>query len=119
MRIVPSDIGKGAYFGISVAIDDDVMVVGTIFPINDGEECQGHAYVYRQNAITWIEETKLTPPDDSDSEEFGISVSVKDNTIVVGDWAYGDNDEGAVFVYGYDSSSISWNQVGDTLLNDD
>ena len=119
MHIVPSELGKWAYFGVSVAIDDDVMAVCAIFFINNGEERQGCAYVYCCNATTWTEETKLTPPNDSDAEYFGISVSVKDNTIIVGDGYYGDNNEGVVFVYGNDPSSNSWNQVGGILMNND
>ena len=127
MRIVPSDISvgagsgwasisEGALFGRAVAIYGDIMAVGAD---DDGAEGEGSIYIYRRNDFLWIREAKLTPPDNSTAEGFGYSVSVKGNTVVVGDLAYGDNQEGAVFVYGYDSSSNSWNSLGDTLMNSD
>ena len=71
----------------------------------------------------WAQEAKLTPPDDSNAEEFGHSVSIKGTSIVVGDEYYDDStvreDKGAVFVYEFDALSTSWKPVGGPLMNDD
>jgi len=128
MSIVPNDIRQEASFGSSLDVDGNIMVVGAS---NDGENGQGSVYIYRWNGENWIQETKITPPDDSKVEEFGISVSVKDNRIVVGDYGYGhygfydddfghyDDEKGAVFVYEFDSLKESWVQVGGFLINND
>jgi len=121
MKIVPNDIQQGAVFGYFVAIDGNVIVVGAT---NDGENGEGSFNVYQQDEGNWVQELKLTPPDVSKalafdgSGNFGWSVSVKNNKIVVGDVWY-DDDKGAVFEYEFDSLTKSWNQVGGILTNED
>ena len=44
----------------------------------------GSAYVYRFNGATWEEEQKLTASDAAAYDEFGISVSLSGDTVVVG-----------------------------------
>ena len=59
----------------------------------------------------------VAPLLNSTAEGFGFSVSVKGDTTVVGDVAHGDL-RGGVFVYEFDATSNSWNQLGDTIVND-
>jgi len=108
------------WFGRAVAIDGNVIIVGA--PINadhKGEGYQGSVYVYRRNETTWIKEAMLGPLDNSNAQGFGTSVSIKGNSLVVGDpsdWTELDSG-GAAFVYGFDSLSNSWQRVGVTLIN--
>ena len=76
------------------------------------------AFVYRRNETGWVEEAKLAP-DDSNLDVLGYAVSVKGDLIAVGDYWYGDDDKGAVFLYQYNSSVNSWNQINGPLMNDD
>ena len=114
-RIVPSNISRRAYFGLSVDVDGDVMVVGAT---GDREGDVGSAFVYRRNETGWVEEATLAP-DDSNLDSFGAVVSVKGDLIAVGDYKYGVYDKGAVFLYQYNSSVNLWNQINDPLMNDD
>jgi len=127
MKIVPNDI-KLAYFGISTAINDNIMVVGA--PDDDhwhgGRYGDGSVYVYRQNGSTWVQESKLNIPPGAETYEvydFGWSVTIKNDKIVVGDRGYGywkgEGKKGAVFVYEFDSLTKSWNQAGGILENED
>ena len=72
------------YFGFSVAIDKDVIVVGQPGDIIDGNEFQGSATVYRWNGSSYVEEDFLTSSIGDDNDEFGFSVAVSGNVIVVG-----------------------------------
>jgi len=82
--------------------------------------------VYRRNGTAWTEEARLSPPrsDKADGEKadvhyLGVSVSSKGTLIAVSDYQYGDEDEGAVFVYKFDSLTKSWTPVGGPLVNPD
>ena len=111
----PSNISNGSFFGQSVGICGDVMLIGAS---DDGEGNEGSVFVYRRVNDTWVQEEKLAP-NDSKLEEFGIIMSVKGNLLAVADVMYGDDDEGAVFVYGFDASSKSWKQLNGPLTNGD
>lgn len=118
----PFSCTQGAWFGRAIALDNNVMIVGA--PRDKGEkenkgDSQGSAYVYRRNKNTWIEEAKLTPPKNAGTLNFGQSVAVKGTSIVVGDpgrWFKG-GEEGAAYVYRFDSLSKSWNSADGTLAN--
>lgn len=116
LRIRPSVLVKGAWFGYSVAIDGDLMVVGAPY---DGNKSQGSAYVYRRNKMSWMIEVKLTPPNSSRKGGFGWSVSIKGTSIVVGCPYCGDGNEGAVYFFDFDSISSSWKSLRGTLENKD
>lgn len=95
-------------FGRSVSVDGNVMVIGT--PLDDcaaGSNC-GSAYVYRFNGSAWIEEQKLTASNAAYNDQFGYSVSVNGDVIVVG--AYLDSCPagvrcGSAYVYRFNGST--------------
>jgi hypothetical protein len=85
-------------FGRSVAIDQDVMVIGAQYDSEVGRRA-GAAYVYKLTNGVWIEVTKLLGMAANDS--FGNAVAVENGTIVVGAHyqGYSYNLAGAVYVY--------------------
>lgn len=78
-KLTASDADNADYFGYSVAIDGDLLVVGA-YRDEDG----GSAYVFRREGTTWIEEDKLVASDHESGDEFGTSVSISGELIVVG-----------------------------------
>jgi hypothetical protein len=80
-------------YGYSVSISGDLMVVGNPFrpavvgpggyPSDGGP---GAVFVYRYEAGSWVQEDKLTASDESPalSNDFGHSVSIRGETILVG-----------------------------------
>ncbi len=93
-KIIPADIAPFDYFGTSVSVYNDVVVVGSRL-----DDPVGSAYVFRWNGATWAQEQKLTPSDGS--PYFGVSVSIHGDRIVVGADANGTPalGPGAAFVY--------------------
>lgn len=82
-KVQASDPAYGASFGIAVAIDGDVAVVGA--PIDDTLAFQsGAAYVFRRVGGTWIEEQKLKANDPTVGAEIGRAVSVRGDTVLIG-----------------------------------
>ena len=89
------------YFGYSVAISGDRVVVGAPFR---GVE-RGAAYLYRRNVgglNMWGQTKKMFASDRLRGDNNGYSVAVDSNTIVVG--AYGDDidtniDQGSAYIF--------------------
>ena len=81
-----------ASFGSPVAIDGEYAVVGV--PSEDSPSSNaGAAYVYRYDGSGWEISGYLLPQDPAASDNFGRSVAISGNTIVVG--SSGDDDNGS------------------------
>jgi uncharacterized repeat protein (TIGR01451 family) len=84
-------------FGLAVAIDGDVAVVGARYATVEGKLKQGAAYVFVRNGDLWPQQALLTT-DGEAGDEFGSAVAIDGDTILVG--ASGVNArEGAVYVF--------------------
>ena len=82
-KLTASDGADDDTFGWSVAIDGDTVVVGANG--NDGD--RGSAYVFTKPGTAWAngtETAKLTASDGTSNDEFGISVAVDGDAVVVG-----------------------------------
>ncbi len=94
----------GDRFGISVAISGDTLVVGAV--AEDGaddntENNSGAAYVFIKSNGTWVEQAYLRASNPSSGDQFGVSVGISGDTIIVGS-RLEDTDianSGAVYVY--------------------
>lgn len=107
-KLIASDgaFGSGSFagdqFGLSVAIDDDLALVGAPNATINGHLYAGAAYVFRRTTEgVWVQAAKLTAPNPSTRAFFGTSVTVSNDVLAVG--SPGDdsagNDMGSVFVY--------------------
>ncbi|MGA2322851.1 MAG: hypothetical protein ABSG22_03285 [Sedimentisphaerales bacterium] len=99
-KLFPSDANAGDSFGASVAIDGNIAVVGAYLDDSNGSDC-GAVYVYELSGSQWIERQKLAALDGSPGDQFGRSVAIDGNTIVVGSY-YGDSNEpntGSTYVF--------------------
>ncbi len=93
-RLTPSDGSAYDYFGNSVAIDGNTVVVGA-YGDDDSGSTSGSAYLFSRPANGWSsmhESAKLTASDATGGDHFGYSVAIDGDTVVVG--AYGDGDFG-------------------------
>ena len=98
-------------FGHSVAIDDDVIVVGALKGVQ-AQTIGGAAYVFRRNGSTWTQEAKLVALDPAYHDYFGRGVSVSGDTVIVG--AKGDDEKGADAgaAYFFERDTLgAWQQV--------
>lgn len=77
-KLTGSDAAAQSNFGRSVAIRDDVAVVGSTGPAYTS----GSAYMFDVN--TGQELGKLSPPDSTVEDYFGWSVGISDHIVVVG-----------------------------------
>ena len=113
--------GANDWFGYSVAIEGDTVVVGSMQHDVSGKTDQGEASVFVKPAGGWIDMTKesctLRASDGKADEFFGRSVAISNNTIIVGSDAHGTGGstcQGAVYVY--EKPSTGW--VTHTVLTE-
>ena len=91
-KLTPSDGQCGDWFGRSVSVTRDAVLIGAPF---SEEPCfsSGSAYVYVRTGTAWNQLAKLVPSDASCNASFGLSVSLAGNTALIG--AFGDPAGGA------------------------
>jgi hypothetical protein len=82
-RIKPIEGSDGDYFGSSVAVDGDRMVVGA-YADSSLAYFAGSAYVFEKVGGSWVETAKLVAPQVGEGDFFGWSVAVSGDTVVVG-----------------------------------
>jgi trimeric autotransporter adhesin len=78
----PAAPRAGSRFGSALAADRDLLVVGAPGPAD--QSAPGRAYVFRRTGTTWVEEAVLQAPSPMNGDNFGASVAVRDERIVVG-----------------------------------
>jgi hypothetical protein len=83
-KLIGSQAGWEDCMGWSVAIDGDVLVAGA--PDCEVGICLdfGAAYVFRRTVDTWVEEAKLVPSGSTQGDNFGQSVAISGERIIVG-----------------------------------
>ncbi|MEF8879294.1 MAG: fibronectin type III domain-containing protein [Candidatus Thermoplasmatota archaeon] len=82
-KLLASDGSDGDSFGYSVDIDGNTLLIGAIYDDGIGEN-SGSAYVFKRNGDTWTQEAKLTASDSNAYDFFGCSVSLHDDTALIG-----------------------------------
>lgn len=97
-KLTATDAAAFDRFGRSVAIDGDHIVVGAIHATGVGSDT-GSAYVFRRDDNGtpldpgddgWTQESKLTAADGFPFDDFGVSVAISGDWVVVG--AYRSDD---------------------------
>lgn len=91
-------------FGSSVAISDNYIVIGA----PGDNSFTGAIYIYNLDDMGQWTGTKLTAQETSSS--FGHSVSIFEDTLVVGARGAGNNGDGAAYIFRKDSNGI-WQQI--------
>jgi len=109
-EVLPDDATALSNFGISVAMDGNTAVFGSMLNSESGL-FSGAAYVYSYVDTTWVQSAKLVASDAEAGHRFGHSVSIIGNTIVVGAYQANGNEpkSGAAYVFEYANSS--WKQT--------
>jgi len=91
----------GAFFGISVALSGDTILIGAHGQDHSGVTDAGAAYVFVRTGTTWRQEAVLVADEAEDKDFFGLSVALEGDTALVA--AFNDDlesmDEGAVYVF--------------------
>jgi hypothetical protein len=117
-RLTAPDGAAENWFGASVSISGDTLVVGAHGAAVDGSNGQGAAYVFARDQgghNAWGQVARLTAVDGAPLDWFGWSVSISGDTVVVGaPYAAlgGHAAQGAAYVFARNQGGAdAWGQV--------
>ena len=101
-----------AFFGQSVAIDGDTVIIGARGD-DQGANNAGAVHVYVRSGTSFVPQQKLIAPDAMNNDFFGNAVTIHGDLAAIG--AFGDNttggeDSGSVYVYTRNGTSWSFRQ---------
>jgi hypothetical protein len=100
-----SNTDGGDYFGVSVSVSDDTVVVGAPYENSNatgvnGDQSDnsasgaGAVYVFVRSSGAWTQQAYLKASNTDAGDGFGVSVSVSDDTVVVGAYYESSNANG-------------------------
>ena len=122
-KLTASDAQTEDFFGSSVAMADDVIIIGAY---GDDDVCNlaGAAYIFERNAggaNTWGETKKLTASDAQLSDFFGTSVAVDGDVAIVS--AYAEDsaaiNAGAAYIFERNNGGTNaWGEVKKLTASD-
>jgi len=96
-KLVASDAAGGDYFGYSAAISGNTIVIGAFYDDNSNGTNAGAVYVFTRSGTTWTQQQKIIATDGAASDEFGNSVDIDGETIIIG--ARYNAGHGAAYIY--------------------
>ena len=77
----------------------DTIVMGAYQDDDNGITNSGSAYVYTRSGSTWTEQAKLTASDGAANDQFGDSVAISGDTVVIGARLDDDNGDSSGSTY--------------------
>ena len=107
-KLTASNATASDFFGGSVSAGVDLVVVGATGS-DDGVTDSGVAYVYHRNNGQWVEQTKLTASDAASGDNFGHTVAISGNRVIVGSPGSGG--------YVYELTGSTWNEQATLAAN--
>jgi hypothetical protein len=110
-RLTAADGTADDHLGSSIALSGDTVVVGAPSDDVGANTNQGSAYVFVRSATMWTEQQKLTALDGASADEFGNSVTISGDTVVVGapfDDVGANTNQGSAYVFV--RSGTTWNE---------
>ena len=109
----------GDFFGGSVAISGDTVIVGAYFNDVGANANQGSVYIFTRSADVWTQQEKLTSGDGGANDFFGFSVAIDGDTALIGahlnDTGVNTN-QGAAYVF--TRSDGAWSQTQKLAASD-
>ena len=109
-KLTASDGQSFDDYGFAVAVSGDTIVVGAPRDDTAAGDRAGSAYVYRFDGKSWNEEDHLFAMDAGGDDRFGHSVSIDDDTILVGAINHDDGASNAGAGYVFTRAGMRWSQ---------
>jgi len=116
-KLLASDGAAGDYFGRSVSIDGDSVIVGAYWDDDNGDE-SGSAYIFTRSGTAWTEQAKLLASDGAADDRFGVSVSIDGDYAIVGAHWDDDNGEWSGSAYVFKRDGTVWTEQAKLLASD-
>ena len=106
-------------FGKSIAIDSERIYIGAPGDLSANGTDSGAVYVFTLSDGSWVEKAKLHASDGGEGDNFGHSISVFNDTLVVGAPSDDSNgtDSGATYVFVRNAAG-EWNEEVKLIASD-
>ena len=118
-RLLPDDGAVGDWFGRSVGIDGNSVVIGA--PQTRGSYLPGAAYVFEDTGEGWAQVAKFVSNADPEGHrpgyQFGYSVSISNGTVLIGS-PYEENYTYMGAAYVFEDEGSAWTHSETLLAND-
>ena len=97
-KLTASDGAPNDWFGYSVSVSGDEVLIGAEWKTVHSNVGQGAAYVFVRTGGVWSQQQKLIASDGAPQDQFGVSLSLSGGTAVIG--AFDKNGyQGAAYVF--------------------
>jgi hypothetical protein len=106
-KLLASDENRADYFGVSVAIDGDTVLVGAYRNNEPLADC-GAVYVFERTGENWNQTARLTAPDPDSFAYFGFSVGLDADTAIIGATRDDEAGEDAGAAYVFVRNQFGW-----------
>ena len=107
------------YFGMTVGISGDHAIVGAPFEDEDGStDSAGAAYIFKNTAESWSQQTRLVLDDARSDDSFGMSVGISGEYAIVGAPYPAEGDAHAGAAYIFKNTAESWSQQAKLTASD-
>ena len=121
-KVVAYDGDASDLLGASISVSGNTMVAGAPLDDHGGGVDAGAAYVHvRWNATSWTSDWKLVASDGQPDDQFGTSVSMSGDAVIVGaplaDQGSGP-DAGAAYVYVRSGATGWWTEQAKLVASD-
>jgi hypothetical protein len=83
-KLTASDGTANSVFGSRLVLSNDMLVVSAVYAVGGSTQDQGAAYVFTRSGTSWNQSQKLTASDGEAEDQFGYSLSISGDTLVVG-----------------------------------
>ena len=83
-KLTAEDAAASDRFGVSVGIEGDTVIVGSLLNDAGGTKDAGAAYIFARNGISWTQQAKLIAPGKKKGDHFGAGVATTGKIAVVG-----------------------------------
>lgn len=115
-KLTPSDGAASEFFGCSVSISGNHIIVGADKDDNNGSS-SGAAYIFEKPAAGWSDMTetaKLTPATGAANDYFGNSVAISGDIAIVAAYQNDDNGSNSGAVYLFEKPTEGWRDSNET-----
>jgi hypothetical protein len=110
-KLEASDAAAGDGFGYSLAISGETVMVGAQGDDGPAGREQGSAYVFTRSGGVWTQQQKLIASDAAAKDNFGYSIAISGETVVVGtQGGHGANGVAKGSAYVFTRSCGVWTQ---------
>ncbi|MCB1581596.1 MAG: FG-GAP repeat protein [Xanthomonadales bacterium] len=109
-KLMALDGASSDQFGSAVSLSGDRVVIGAHLNDDNGDD-SGSVYVFDFDGVSWHQTQKLTANDAAAFDEFGHSLSLDVDRLIIGAPFDDDNGSNSGSSYVFEFDGMNWNQT--------